>query len=177
MKKVIITLLLTTLSSFTLTLGEVPQEVTLSGENGGLVNNEAWNSTTIKDKVYVLFYVDPDKKEDNKLFIDTLHAKKYDSAKYASIAIINLKATWLPNFAIEKMLNEKQKEFPTTIYAKDKTKYLVKEWGLKDDSSNVVIFNQDGEVIFLHIGEMKREMVDRATKLIENLIFPTKKIK
>jgi len=138
-----------------------------------LINNEAWSSSTIKDKVYVLFYVNPDKKEDNELFINTLHAKKYDSTKYASIAIINLKATWLPNFAIEKMLNEKQKEFPNTIYAKDKTKYLVKEWGLKDDSSNVVIFNQDGEVIFLHTGEMNREMVDKATQLIENLIFST----
>ena len=177
MKRVIITLLLTTLSSFALTLGEVPQEVTLSGENGGLVNNEAWSSTTIKDKVYVLFYVDPDKKKDNKLFIDTLHTKNYDGSKYASIAIINVNATWLPNFAIEKMLKEKQKEFPNTIYVKDKTKYLVKEWGLEDNNSNVVIFNQNGEVIFLHRGEMNGEMVDRATQLIENLIFSTKKIK
>ena len=52
MKRVITTLLLMTLSSFALTLGEVPQKVTLLGENGGLVNNEAWSSSTIKDKVY-----------------------------------------------------------------------------------------------------------------------------
>ena len=107
MKKVLTALLITTVSTFALTLGEVPKEVTLSGDNGARVDGTAWHSNMLKDKVYVLFYVDPDKKGDNEAFIDALHEKNYDKENYASVAIINLKATWLPNFAIEKKLKAK----------------------------------------------------------------------
>jgi hypothetical protein len=125
----------------------------------------------LKDKVYLLFYVDPDKKEDNEDFIEVLHAKNYDKEKYASVAIINLKATWLPNFAIEKKLESKQKEFPNTIYVKDKTKYLVKEWGLEDDASNVLIFDKKGTLIYQHSGAIGSDEMQKIFTLIdENLV-------
>jgi len=122
----------------------------------------------LKDKVYVLFYVDPDKKGDNEAFIEALHKKQYDRSKYGSVAIINLKATWLPNFAIEQKLKAKQKKFPQTIYAKDKTKYLVKEWGLADDSANVVVFDKSGKVLYTHTGSFSKEQIQEVLTLIEN---------
>ena len=162
MKKLLTTLLIATVSTFALNLGEIPKEVTLSGEDG-----TAWHSKMLKDKVYVLFYVDPDKKGDNEVFIDALHKKNYDKEKYGSVAIINLKATWLPNFAIEKKLKSKQKEFPNTIYAKDKTKYLVKEWNLADDASNILIFDKEGKLIYQHEGAVTDEEMQKAFMLIE----------
>ena len=167
MKKVLTILLIATVSTFALNLGEIPKEITLSGENGARVDGTAWNSKMLKDKVYVLFYVDPDKKEDNEAFIDALHEKNYDKEKYGSVAIINLKATWLPNFAIEKKLKSKQKEFPNTLYAKDKTKYLVKEWELADDASNILIFDNDGKLIYQHEGTVTDEEMQKAFALIE----------
>ena len=167
MKKVLTTLLIATVSTFALTIGEIPKEITLSGENGSRVDGTAWNSKMLKDKVYVLFYVDPDKKDDNEAFIDALHEKNYDKEKYGSVAIINLKATWLPNFAIEKKLKSKQKEFPNTLYAKDKTKYLVKEWELVDDASNILIFDNDGKLIYQHDGAVTDEEMQKAFALIE----------
>ena len=167
MKRVLTTLLIATVSTFALNLGEIPKEITLSGENGARVDGTAWNSKMLKDKVYVLFYVDPDKKADNEAFIDALHEKNYDKEKYGSVAIINLKATWLPNFAIEKKLKSKQKEFPNTIYAKDKTKYLVKEWELVDDASNILIFDNDGKLIYQHEGAVTDKEMQKAFALIE----------
>ena len=167
MKKLLTTLLIATVSTFALNLGEIPKEVTLSGENGGRVDGTAWHSKMLKDKVYVLFYVDPDKKSDNEAFIDALHKKNYDKDKYGSVAIINLKATWLPNFAIEKKLKSKQKEFPHTIYVKDKTKYLVKEWELKDDASNILIFDKEGKLIYQHVGVVEKNEMQKAFALIE----------
>ena len=167
MKKLLTTLLIATVSTFALNLGEIPKEVTLSGEDGGRVDGTAWHSKMLKDKVYVLFYVDPDKKGDNEAFIDALHKKNYDKEKYGSVAIINLKATWLPNFAIEKKLKSKQKEFPNTIYAKDKTKYLVKEWNLADDASNILIFDKEGKLIYQHEGAVTDEEMQKAFMLIE----------
>lgn len=167
MKKLLTTLLIATVSTFALNLGEIPKEVTLSGEDGGRVDGTAWHSKMLKDKVYVLFYVDPDKKGDNEAFIDALHKKNYDKEKYGSVAIINLKATWLPNFAIEKKLKAKQKEFPNTIYAKDKTKYLVKEWNLADDASNILIFDKEGKLIYQHEGVVTDKEMQKAFMLIE----------
>ena len=142
MKTTLTSLVLATVSTFALNIGEIPKEVTLSGDNGGRVDGTEWHSTMLKGKLHVLFYVDPDKKKDNDAFIEELHAKNYDKEQYASVAIINLKATWLPNFAIEKKLKSKQEEFPSTIYCKDKTKYLVQEWEVADDASNVLILTK-----------------------------------
>jgi len=114
MKFFLMTLILT-LSSLALTVGEIPPSATLSGENGGCIDGSEWSADTLHGKVYVLFYIDPDHKEDMDAFIDELHTKNYDPAMYGSIAIINLQATWLPNFAIEKKLQAKQKEFPNTL--------------------------------------------------------------
>ena len=50
MKKVLTTLLITSVSTFALTLGEVPKEVTLSGDNGARVDGTAWHSNMLKDK-------------------------------------------------------------------------------------------------------------------------------
>jgi hypothetical protein len=170
MKKVLTSMIMATVASFALTVGEIPNSVSLSEENGGLVDGTAWHSSMIKDKLYVLFYVDPDKKEDNDPFIDALHNKNYDQTKYGSIAIINLKATWLPNFAIERKLAQKQEEFPNTIYAKDKTKHLVKEWELADDSANVVVFNKEGKVLYTHTGEMTSPDIEHVFEIIEREI-------
>jgi len=167
MKNILVALLLSGMSLFALTVGEVPKEVTLSGKNGGLVDGKPWSSSMLKDKVYVLFYVDPDKKEDNEAFIEALHKKQYNRSKYGSVAIINLKATWLPNFAIEQKLKAKQKKFPQTTYAKDKTKYLVKEWGLADDSANVVVFDKNGKVLYTHTGPFSKEQMEEVFTIIE----------
>ena len=167
MQKLLTTLLIATVSTFALTIGEIPKEITLSGENGARVDGTAWNSKMLKDKVYVLFYVDPDKKADNEAFIDALHEKNYDKEKYGSVAIINLKATWLPNFAIEKKLKDKQEKFPDTTYVKDKTKYLVQKWELADDSSNVLLFDKEGKLLYQYSGRIEGDEMEKVFKLIE----------
>jgi len=166
MRKILTSLLITTLTTFALTLNEIPKEVILDGKNGGLLNEKSWNSTTVKDKLHLLLYVNPNKKEDNEAFINALHQKNYDLKKYGLIAIINLKAIWLPNFAIEKMLEKKQQEFPSTIYVKDKTKYLEKEWNL-ENNSNLLIFDKEGKLIYQKSGTIMLEDMSTIFKLIE----------
>jgi len=47
-------------SAMAIELGKVPSNVVIDGENGGNVNGKAWNSSMLKDKIYTVFYVDPD---------------------------------------------------------------------------------------------------------------------
>jgi len=168
MKKIVLMLFVSTLTIFAVSVGEVPKEVSIEKKDGGHIDGTTWNSSMIKDKIYVLFYVDPDEKDTNNPFSEALKAKKYDREKFASIAIINLAATWLPNFAIEATLKKKQKEYPDTIYVKDKNKVLVKEWSLKDDSSNIVVFDKDGKVLYSFSGKLGEEEIKKALIIIDD---------
>ena len=161
--------LLATMNLFAVTVGEKPKSVVISDENGGLVKDgKAWSSNMLKDKVYVMFYVDPDEKDVNEAFSQALKKKEYrKKGAFGSIAIINLAATWKPNFIIESILKGKQKEFPKTIYVKDKNKVLVKEWEVGDDASNILIFDKNGTLIFYKSGKMDADDTQKAFQLIE----------
>ena len=166
--KIVLLSLLTVANLFGITVGEKPKTITIEGENGGVVSDgSAWNSSSIQGKVYVLFYVDPDEKDTNSHFSQKLKAKKYDRSNYGSIAIVNLAATWKPNFIIESLLKEKQEKFPDTLYVKDKNSVLVKEWDLADDNSDILIFSKEGNLLFYKAGAMSDEDIQKALRLIE----------
>jgi len=149
-------------------IGEKPKNIIIQNDDGGYAkDSSAWDSSSIKDKVYVMFYVDPDEKDTNEHFVQALKAKKYDRASYGSIALINLAATWKPNFVIESILKSKQEEFPHTIYVKDKSSILVKEWKVADDASDVLVFSKDSKLLFYKSGKMNEDDMKKVFELIE----------
>ena len=129
-------------------IGKIPSEITLTGNAGGRLDGAAWISTESKDKVTVLFYVDPDEKDLNNPASEALKKEKFPLDHYQSYGIINMAATWLPNFAISSSLRKKQKKYPNTTYVRDYNKALVKQWGLTDDTSCVLAFDKNGKLIF-----------------------------
>jgi YtfJ family uncharacterized protein len=154
-------------SAMAIELGKVPSNVVIDGENGGNVNGKAWNSSMLKDKIYTVFYVDPDEKDLNNPLANALKARKFDRKKVNSVAIINLAATWLPNIVIEAKLKNKQKKFPNTVYVKDKKKILVKEWNLADDNSDILIFDKKGKLIYKKFGKVSDSEIKSIISLIE----------
>jgi hypothetical protein len=107
-------------------MGQVPQQEELRDKRGERVQGGPWSSEELKGKVHVLFYVDPDKKDLNNEASEALNAEKFSFKRFQSVAVINMAATWLPNFAISSALKEKQKRYPKTIYVRDYQKVLVK---------------------------------------------------
>ncbi len=168
MKKIFLLLSLSISVSFALMLGQVPPSVVIDGKNGGQVDGKAWTSSMLGGKVYVLFYVDPDKKDLNEIFIETLHAKQFPYDKYGSIAIVNMAATWMPNFAIEMKLKAKQKKYPNALYVRDKKKVLVKKWALEDDNSDILVFDKSGKLIFQYAGKLDQDHINKVISLIES---------
>jgi predicted transcriptional regulator len=141
-------------SNAALKLNVQPPEAQISEDNGGKLDGSAFTSKDLKGKIKVLFYVDPDEKDLNNHVSEALADEKFPLTKYGSIAIINMAATWLPNFAIAKSLKSKQKKYPDTLYVKDLKKVLVKKWDLSDDDSNVLLFDKDGNVLFNSYGKL-----------------------
>jgi predicted transcriptional regulator len=105
--------------------GEIPPKVELKEKLGGRLDGTSWSSEELQGKVYVLFYVDPDEKDTNNEASDALDREKFPSDKFQSVEIINMAATWLPNFAISSALKDKQKRYPKTFYVRDYKKVLV----------------------------------------------------
>jgi len=167
MKKIVLGCLLAIGSCMAIEMGQVPPSVQLSGENGGKMDGTAWSSSMLKGKVHILFYVDPDERKLNDALTQALKKRHFDRKKYASVAMINLAATWMPNAILESKLKAKQKEFPDTIYVKDRKKVVLKKWKLADDNSDVLVFDKNGKLIYRKFGKLSKNEIQEVLSLIE----------
>ncbi len=149
-------------------MGEIPPKVELKGKLGGRLDGKPWSSDELQGKVYVLFYVDPDEKDTNNDASEALDREKFPDDKFQSFGIVNMAATWLPNFAISSALEEKQQQYPRTIYVRDYKRALVKAWKIDDDSSDVLAFDKEGRLIFRKDGKLTAEEIQTLIKVIRD---------
>ena len=167
MKKILLSTLVAS-ALFGITPGEKPPTVSISGEQGGYVKDGSrWSSSMLQQKIYVMFYVDPDEKDKNERVAQALKKHGFDHNKFGSVAIVNMAATWKPNYIIQKLLEMKQKEYKDTIYVMDKEKVLVDKWGLADDESDILLFDKDGTLLFYKAGRLSDEEITKLIRLIE----------
>jgi YtfJ family uncharacterized protein len=149
-------------------IGEIPPKIELKEKLGGRLDGKPWSSNELQGKVHVLFYVDPDEKDTNNDASEALDREKFAGDKFQSVAIINMAATWLPNFAISSGLKEKQKRYPRTIYVRDYKKVLVNAWKIADNSSDVLAFDKRGRLIFRKDGKLTAEEIQSLIKVIRD---------
>jgi len=149
-------------------IGEIPPKVELKEKLGGRLDERPWSSEELQGKVYVLFYVDPDEKDTNNEASEALDREKFSSDQFQSVGVINMAASWLPNFAISSSLKEKQKRYPRTLYVRDYKKVLVTAWKIADDSSNVYAFDKQGKLIFKKEGKLSAEEIQMLIKAIRD---------
>jgi uncharacterized protein len=174
MKKISIVVLagmaifLTQTLAMALEMGEVPPKVELKEKMGGRLDGKPWSSEELQGKIAILFYVSPDEKDTNNAASEALDKEKFPQEKVQSYAIINMAATWLPNFAIKSALKEKQERYPRTIYVQDMKKGLVQAWKVADHSSNVLIFDKKGKLIFRKDGKLNNEEIQKMIKAIKD---------
>jgi YtfJ family uncharacterized protein len=153
-----------------LEMGQVPPKVELKDKLGGRLDGTPWSSGELKGKVHVIFYVDPDEGDLNDDASEALKEAKLPREKFQSYGIINMDATWLPNFAISSSLKKKQKQYPTTIYVRDYKKALVKKWGIADDNSDVLAFDKEGRLIFRKDGKLNEKEIKELLKAVRSHI-------
>jgi len=152
-----------------LPIGEVPPTIVLKDDLGGRLDGTQWSSEElVSGKVIILFYVDPDESDLNNHVSDALKAEKYPPENYGSVAVINMAATWLPNFAINIKLKSKQEKYKSTVYVKDLEKTLVKKWGLNDDDSDVMLFGKDGRVLYSYDGKFSDAQVKEIVQVVKD---------
>lgn len=153
-----------------LPVGKSPSKVVLKGDLGGKVSGGSWSSSEIAGKPTLIFYVDPDESELNDHVSDALKKAGFNESLFHSVAIINMDATWLPNGIIQGKLEDKQKEFPRTIYVRDNEKVLVKRWGLGDDTYSISLLDASGKVLFSKDGKLSGGETKKLVNLLGELI-------
>jgi YtfJ family uncharacterized protein len=164
----VLAIILITQAAQAVEIGEISPKVELKEKLGGRLDGKPWSSEELQGKVHVLFYVDPDEKDTNNDASEALDREKFSSHKFQSVGIINMAATWLPNFAISSALEDKQKRYPKTIYVRDYKKVLVNAWKIADDSSNVLAFDKQGKLIFRKDGKLTTEEIQTLIKVIRD---------
>ncbi len=149
-----------------LEMGSVPPKVELKEKIGGRLDGTPWSSEELQGKVFVVFYVSPDEGDTNNPASEALDKEKFPADKFQSYGIINMAATWLPEFTINLSLSEKQKRYPRTIYVRDYKKVLVQAWKVADYSNDIQVFDKTGKLIFRKDGKLSSEDIRKMIKAV-----------
>ena len=121
-------------------------------------------------KVLYIAYVDPDEKDTNNHVEDALKKERdsgaLDKAKYQGFGIANLKASAMPNFLIKSAIKSKQ-EKTGAIVLLDYDLGMVGLWGLKTDSSEVVVLDKERICRYIYHGKLPQEELAKMLAIIK----------
>ncbi|BCD68517.1 YtfJ family protein [Nitratiruptor sp. YY09-18] len=158
-------------SLYAIEIGQMPQHVILQGKQGYCVGTKKpFDTKTLRGKVTLFVYVDPDKKDQNAQFFEKVKQLHFPKERFNSVVVINMAATWIPNFVLSSILRKKQQQFPRTLYVKDFHKNFVKEWHMADNAMNILILDKDLKVLFAHTGKLTPKQQQDALKILQERI-------
>ena len=133
------------------------------------VDKKEFSMDSWKGKVMMINYVDPDESDLNEHFTDAVKkatdSKVIDDQYFKGIGIADCAATWKPNFAIRAIAGRKAKKYDTTILF-DYDAMLRDAWGLKKDTSNIIIVDKNRVCRAIIRGRVPDDQVDKLIKLI-----------
>jgi predicted transcriptional regulator len=135
--------------------------VILSGNDGGYIDGQIWNSDVLKNKINLVLYVDPAKQNLLKPLLARLDSISYSSNLLGTTFILNTAATVIPDFVIRNKVRERAKFSKNTTYVLDRNKVLVKKWRLIDNDINVLLLDKDGKILQKRYGEMNKIVIDQ----------------
>jgi predicted transcriptional regulator len=123
-----------------------------------------------KGKVLYIAYVDPDEKDTNNHVEDALKKEKdagaLDKNRYEGFGIANLKASPLPNFIINMAIKSKQEKTGAVVLL-DPDYAIINLWGLKNDSSEVVVLDKDRICRYVYHGKLPAEELTKMIQIIK----------
>jgi uncharacterized protein len=152
--------------AWALEFGEPPPKVELKEKLGGRLDATPWSTDELQGRLSLIFYVSPDEKDTNNPASDAVDKEKFPTDRLISYGIVNMAASMLPNFVINAALKQKQERYPRTIYVKDYNKVMVQAWKIADHSSDVMLFDKKGTLIFRKDGKLTAEEIQKLVKTI-----------
>jgi predicted transcriptional regulator len=123
-----------------------------------------------KGKVLYIAYVDPDEKDTNNHVEDALKKERdsggLDKTRYEGFGIVNLKASAMPNFLIKSAIKSKQEKTGAIIIL-DLDYTILNLWGVKNDSSDVVVLDKERICRYVYNGKLPPEELTKMIGIIK----------
>ncbi len=171
MKKILMAFLLVLLwSTFAawadeLKVGEKAPNFALKDSSGKIYTLD---SDEFQGRVISIFYIDPNKKNWNKhVEAALLKDEELDRKNsYMCLYISNLKASKMPNLIIKRVIKNKQENTGSLILL-DKDYSIIKAWGLKNYSSDVVVLDKEKICRYKYSGKLPPEEVEKLISVIK----------
>ncbi len=148
-----------------LKIGEKAPNFSLQDYSGKIYTLD---SQEFQGRVISIFYNDPDKKNSNKHVEDALFKDDGLDRKnnYMNLCITNLKAGKLPNIIIKRVMKSRQEKTGSVILL-DPDYSIIKAWGLKNYSSDIVVLDKERICRYIYNGELPREEVEKLVNIIK----------
>ncbi len=124
--------------------------VILKDDLGGCINDEAWNSNKLQNKINLILYISPSQQDVIEPLLKKLDEQNYWKEFFEITLILNTSATWIPNSIIEGKVESKAAEDSSKTYVLDKEETLLDQWNLSEDNPNFILVNVIGIVSFIH---------------------------
>jgi uncharacterized protein len=123
-----------------------------------------------KGKVLYIAYVDPDERDTNNHVEDALMKERdsgaLDKTRYEGFGFANLKASALPNFLIKTFIKSKQEKTGAVVLL-DYDYTILNLWGLKNDSSEIVVLDKERICRFKYSGKLPPEELEKMIRIIK----------
>ena len=125
-------------------------------------------SPEFQGKVMSILYVDPDEKDLNSHVEDALMKDPglERNVRYKGLGITNLKASKKPNFLIKEVIKNKQEKTGAVILL-DYDFTILNLWGLKNDTSSLVILDKERICRYVYNGKLPSAEVAKALRIIK----------
>ncbi|MGD0021053.1 MAG: YtfJ family protein [Smithellaceae bacterium] len=148
-----------------LKIGEMAPNFSLQDYSGKVYTLD---SQEFQGRVISIFYNDPDKKTWNRHVEDALLKDDGLDRKnnYMSLCITNLKASKLPNMIIRRVIKSRQEKTGSVILL-DSDYNIIKAWGLKNYSSDIVVLDKERICRYVYNGKLPPEEVEKLISVIK----------
>lgn len=153
-----------------------PLNVADKGEvimNGKDYNWQPWSTDKATGTVHVIQYMAAraSTQDMNKPFTDALAASAFPRDKYTSVTLVNMDdAMWGTSGLVPGELKKNKKLYPHERLIADAKGDGQKTWGLKKESSAIIVLDKQGNVVFFKDGALTPQEVQTTIKQIESLL-------
>jgi predicted transcriptional regulator len=148
-----------------LKIGEKAPDFALEDSSGKIYTLD---SKEFQGRVISIFYMEPCKKNWNK-HVETALLKDEELDRknnYMNIYISNLKASNMPNLIMKRVIKNKEENTDSLILL-DKDYSIVKEWGLNNHSSDIVVLDKEKICRYVYKGKLPQPEVKKLISIIK----------
>lgn len=137
--------------------------------NDDKLDYQTWKSSQLIGKVRTIQHIAgrSSAKELNAPLIEAIKQAKFPHNTYQTTTIINTDdAIFGTGVFVKSSVEDSKKEFPYSQFIVDSDGIVKNAWGLKPESSAIIILNNQGKVLFFKDGELSPQEIEKVISLL-----------